>query len=81
MKTEIERKCLSCKHCAEDPADARQMTLIGQRRYICVSRPPCACTFPTPQGIVALTSYPVISAESISCGDWTSDQRPQLPKA
>lgn len=82
---EIERKCLTCFYCAEEDSQQVSLQLIGQKRYMCLAAPPSASAIPVQGGgVAAITSYPQVNGQSISCARFTPippvEVRAQLKK-
>lgn len=63
----IEKKCLQCFHAHRDPNATPEQVLTGTVQHLCLEGPPTASPIPTQRGVVLMTVYPSVNADSISC--------------
>lgn len=69
----IEHKCAVCKHSAADPVAPVEARLLGKTPRICMRFPPSAIAIHTPQGVAMASAYPIVTSESMSCGEFSMD--------
>jgi hypothetical protein len=67
-----ERKCLQCEYAVEsDEQPSVEEVLRGvEPPHICIYNPPLVTALGTPQGIVMMTSRPLVNDKTISCAHW-----------
>jgi hypothetical protein len=52
---DIERKCLQCDYSAEDQSPQMQLTIIGQKRQMCLHGPICGAAVVAGMAVLSLS--------------------------
>lgn len=67
MSKTFEKKCLQCAHALRDPNATPDQVIAGQVAHLCTEGPPTTTPVMTGRGMGMVTSYPMVTAETISC--------------
>ena len=74
MAAFIQRRCLHCEHAAADPnvnpSQQLENAVRGTDQRICLLFPPTASVVVTDKGLIPVNGFPIVTAQSISCGQW-----------
>lgn len=73
---EITRRCLECYYSAYELNPSSKQIIKGQASHLCLAAPPSAQLFAAAHGMVTVAFYPLVNAETVSCGSF----QPQQPK-
>lgn len=67
MRT-IEKRCTECLHAVRDPNATPDQVIAGQVQHLCLYGPPTTVGIATARGVALMTSYPIVTKDTISCG-------------
>lgn len=73
MAKTLEKKCLECAHSVRDPNATPDQVIAGQVAHLCLAAPPTTTPVMTGRGIALMTSYPMVTIETLSCASFASE--------
>lgn len=64
--------CTQCSHSLRDPSPTPEQQIAGRVDHLCLRMPPCVMGVMTQQGLAAITAYPRVNAQTMTCGEYLS---------
>lgn len=71
---EITRRCLECYYSARELNPTPEQIITGQVPHLCLALPPSAQLLAANHGMVTVAFYPLVNAETVSCGNFQPQQ-------
>ena len=65
------KSCLTCVYSIPDPNTPIELRMQGKMQSRCLRMPPAVVGAITAQGIATVQLYPTVTADTMSCGEYT----------